>query len=352
MRLVCVVSAAAALACAIVLAPRPAAAGSDCFKPASALSRLVCTDAAVAAEDRRLAVALAEALATLSAPGQKGLQAEQAAWLGYVAVKCGFKGPVGDQTTSAECVRQEWHDRGDALQSAVVMAGGRIFRKVQHFAAVRIGPDVLNDPEIRPGVVTAVVAYPQIDVPANTREAQWNRLIYSDAKRRLHWDSPDLDGNVVETTDFELHYERVYSNTEFISVPFWQSTYGHGAAHPFGETWTLTFLLRQGRFLTAEDLFDTHKGWAVGLAALCADELRSGRLIFGDGAIQVEDMAKVEAAVVEPKRWTLTHEGLAVQFQIYDVGSYADGEPQVMVPWAALAPYLNPHPGVTLPPPE
>ena len=107
--------------------------------------------------------------------------------------------------------------------------------------------------------------------------------------------------------------------------------YEHGAAH--GEFGTVYhhYLRVEKRPLAAADIFGG-KGWQEHLRKLVLDAVK---LEEGDGMMDgAADTVREEA--IDPERWDFSPAGLLVQFEPYEVASYAEGAVSVVVPWGAL----------------
>jgi hypothetical protein len=138
------------------------------------------------------------------------------------------------------------------------------------------------------------------------------------------------DGNLEDTLS---GYEILSVSEKLISVSISSDRYDHGAAHGEDEQSIVNWLLPSGRDLKAEDIFDNKTSWKDALTKLCFRELHD-RYGFGT---QPEDL---EDTPTQPERWVLREGGLTIQFDEGEVGSYADGEREVLVPWSKLKPYL------------
>jgi len=121
-----------------------------------------------------------------------------------------------------------------------------------------------------------------------------------------------------------------------IGIRFEQTTYGHGAAHPWPQGFMINWVVPEGRKLKPEDVFAAGTGWRKLLAERCFADLPDGH----DDNIRTPDGLGDRA--VEPARWQFGKEGLTIRFDVYEIGPYAAGESTTLVRWADLRSYLTP----------
>lgn len=110
-------------------------------------------------------------------------------------------------------------------------------------------------------------------------------------------------------------------------------------AHPATTVQTVTYSLTTGQRLGLGDLFTDMK---AGLDALSAQSRTMLRAQLG--ADYDENLAGfgTEASPDNFAAWAPTPGGLEVTFREYQVASYADGMPRIVVPWSALGKVLSP----------
>jgi hypothetical protein len=135
--------------------------------------------------------------------------------------------------------------------------------------------------------------------------------------------------SVLSITPLEIKPERITLSV----LATWE---GHGAAHGEFLIEQVHYLPELGREVDASDLF-AGNDWQTQLAQLVYDEIyRSG---YG-----LEDWIKTPADVMDivaqPRRWRFEGDELVVQFQIYEIGPYAGGAPEMRLPISVLAPFL------------
>jgi hypothetical protein len=282
--------------------------------------------------DQELSSTYKAALALLSEDGRASLRDGQRQWVKVVRLICDTSvlpdKIFSDKTPPAECIKSKYDDRREQLEKAVKTYGKFKIYRVDIFSAHRYPQsededDYAADTGADPGFVTLNVSYPQIDDPKSDSEKAWNEKMKS-----LGYDAGD--GNLEDTLS---GYEILSVSEKLISVSISSDRYDHGAAHGEDEQSIVNWLLPSGRDLKAEDIFDNKTSWKDALTKLCFRELHDR---YGFGA-QPEDL---EDTPTQPERWVLREGGLTIQFDEGEVGSYADGEREVLVPWSKLKPYL------------
>jgi hypothetical protein len=115
-----------------------------------------------------------------------------------------------------------------------------------------------------------------------------------------------------------------------VSVRLTAMSYFEGAAHPSHPVATLTYDLRAGKEVALGDVFAPGSDYLGAIAAFCLKKLAHDDLATGEWAAGAAPKAENYA------RWNLTPEGLLITFDEYQVGPYAVGQPEVLVPRADL----------------
>jgi hypothetical protein len=110
------------------------------------------------------------------------------------------------------------------------------------------------------------------------------------------------------------------------------SSYEHHAAHPLSVFTNFHWLVREGRVLTEGDVFTARTGWEQFLRQASFDGVKHYGFI--------KSVKEMKGMVEKPDRWSFKKGGLAIAFQQYEVASYADGMPEIVIPWSKLKPFL------------
>lgn len=305
-----------------------AASSFDCAKAASVMEKAICADPALSDMDRKLDLSYRAALARLSPPAQAQVRDGQRQWLRYAATVCGrTELPKEDSRARppAQCLVKEYGGRQVQLDSAVTMRGGRTIYYVQDFRA-RPSTEPGDFDGNKPGFATAEVSYPQLDRPATPSEKKLNAKLAEDAKPLL----AELSGDEDSSSDIKLSA----AVPALFSFGDSSGSYAHGAAHGQYTYTSFHWLMRDGRLLKSSDIFSSQSKWQDFLRNSCFEAVKH----FG----KVETVKDVENTPVEPASWSFDQNGLTITFNPYEVAGYADGMPEVHIPWDKLRPYLAP----------
>jgi hypothetical protein len=116
-----------------------------------------------------------------------------------------------------------------------------------------------------------------------------------------------------------------------VSVRLSGMSYFEGAAHPSHVIATLTHDLRAGKEVALGDVFAPGSDYLGAISAFCLKKLNHDDLATGEWRAGAAPKAENYA------RWNVTPEGLLISFDEYQVGPYAIGQPEVLVPRADLA---------------
>jgi hypothetical protein len=132
----------------------------------------------------------------------------------------------------------------------------------------------------------------------------------------------------------DVSYEVTAANQGFISILFYFFEYT-GGAHPNTTTSSFTYDLNRHAAINLSDLFTPRSNYLKVISDYCIKELK--RLNTVD--------EPENGAGAKPENfhsWNITPAGLRVTFDRYQVGSYAAGEHEVVVPYSVLKPIIKP----------
>lgn len=127
----------------------------------------------------------------------------------------------------------------------------------------------------------------------------------------------------------DMGYTVEYAGPKFISVSLGKSTYT-GGAHPNHWTSTVNFDVTGMKVLQLSDLFKSNSDWLQKISDLAIADLKAERNELTDdewierGAGPAEDNFK---------SWAITKEGLKLFFDPYQVGPYAAGGFEAVIPY-------------------
>ncbi|HKQ09879.1 MAG TPA: DUF3298 domain-containing protein [Rhizomicrobium sp.] len=305
-----------------------AAPSFDCAKAASIAEKAICSDTTLSQLDQKLAASYSSALSRLSVPAQAQVRDGQRQWLKYVGTICGRANPPKKDSRAkppAKCLLDEYEERQKQLNSAVTVQDGRAFYYAQSFKAHR-SPEADDFYGYKSGFVIWNVSYPQQDNPKTPQDKLLNAKLAADAKASAGNFPADSSDDI--TLDIKLSAV----HPALISFEGVSGSYGHGAAHGQYASFSLHWLVREGRELKAADIFSAQTKWQDFLRDTCF----AGVKHFGF----VKAPKDLGNTPQEPFAWNLGKNGLTVFFSPYEVASYADGEPEVTISWDKLKPYL------------
>lgn len=157
-------------------------------------------------------------------------------------------------------------------------------------------------------------------------------------------DRSDPDRDRMKGVDMEHHvtHKVVYATDEVVSVLFYVTGYSTPAAHGYHFPVTFNFDLKTGRDIELARVFKPRSGYLRTIAQLCAADLERQF-----GWKYPSATSPLFARGAEPKRenytsWVVTRDGLVFIFEEYQVMSYADGEPKVLIPFDTLQESIDP----------
>jgi len=305
----------------------PAAAASfDCAKAATAYEKAICADADLSAKDDTLAIAYATAIGGLTQTAAGEMRDGQRAWLKLLDTICSDAMLPDDRPASEErigCLSNAYADRIKTLEASRMYNGLRIYNRDEYGA----WPDPQGEGYYK--VTTRMQSLPRIDGESELARS-FNAFMDRTAADEGTSPSTKPSGDDASSdTSLTLTVKRVTANRIQLGVDtYW---YGHGAAHGNYAVSYLDFLRNENRALTAADVF-AGKTWQKHLADLVLAQLKTN---LGDLLWEVEPKTMREI-VADPSRWDISTDGLTVQFEPYEVASYADGAVTASVPWNKL----------------
>ena len=144
---------------------------------------------------------------------------------------------------------------------------------------------------------------------------------------------PPPAGSMASSLD--VTYTVTLARDDLVSVRFDVSTYFQGAAHPNNSSVVINYDLKNGKQLKLADLFKPGAKFLQVISAYCIPELRKKGL----PGEQLETGAAPSAKNFQS--WNITKRGLGINFDAYQVASYADGPQYVLVPYSSLKDLIN-----------
>lgn len=319
------------LACGLVVTPA-AAASFDCAKAETAVEKAICADADLSAADEAMAAAFSAARKALSKPASGVVLDNQRRWIDFASRACTDDGePLASGAYDEDgiaCLTTLFTNRANAL-AAIGEKDGLALYSVDSFATA---PD--PDPESWSKIATSEISYVQID---DADAEAFNAFAGDIAAKSSEWISGEEPG----TTDFGLTVAVELATPTRISLSISDYSYYHGAAHG---NYTITYahyLRDDGRALAVDDVF-AEGDWPAALKPLIVQRLRDdAEKATGDANSIWDELDDLETIIADPARWDITEDGIAFQFQPYEVSAYAYGAPEALMTWDELAPWLT-----------
>jgi uncharacterized protein len=302
------------------------AASFDCSKAASAFEKAICADPDLSASDDTLAVAYATATGGLSQKAADAMRAGQRAWLKSLDVTCADAMLPGDNPAAEEratCLKTAYTARIATLEASRMYSGLRFYNEDDY----RAGRDPTGEGYYK--VATHMQSLPRLDGGSAAARA-FNAFVDKAAPDLAgSFAAPPADDEKSSDTELKVTVKRVTTNRIELAVnSYW---YGHGAAHGNYAITYLNFLRNENRGLAAADIF-AGKDWQQHLADLVLKQLVADR-----GELDWDiDAAWLKETVADPERWELSPDGFTMQFQPYEVASYAEGAVTVTIGWDKL----------------
>lgn len=332
----------ALLAGSSLVAPMQTSAASfDCSQASTPFERAICDTDALSKADLRLALSYESAIGGLSEKARNAVRTGQREWLSYAQRACTFDAKpltTGEYNERGlECLVEIFNDRSKVLEQSRMVNGLRFYPMAQYEALQ--DPYEAEDPDSYWPVARHELSWIEIDSDEGFANA------FNDSVRELALrSSPVVAGTVEEDeegdsntsdSDNAMSIKEVVGNNRITldASTYW---YGHGAAHGNWAGYFRHYLIKQGRFMEAGDLFDGN-GWQEALKDLT---LAAAEAEHGDN-LMLGETDYVSTIVADPTRWDLSDPyALVIQFQPYEISAYAYGAPQVRVKWEDLEPYL------------
>jgi hypothetical protein len=145
-------------------------------------------------------------------------------------------------------------------------------------------------------------------------------------------------------SDLGAGYTIALARDDLISVQFDIGGYSAGAAHPNSYTDVVNFDLRNGKQLKLAELFKPGAKYLQALSAYCIQDLKKQSKQKGADGMLDDDWIQRGAGpdANNFRSWTITRNGLGINFDSYQVAPYAAGPQSVLVPYSALKDIIKP----------
>lgn len=156
--------------------------------------------------------------------------------------------------------------------------------------------------------------------------------------------SLDNNTNPEMGSETQISVMVIYNSPSLVSLRYVVETYYSGAAHPNTTSFSLNFDIDQSRELKLNNIFVSSTPYLSKLSQLTIDALKKLTGVSGE-PIQLDPDWVKQGAGSKPENYhtvNLMANDLAVTFDAYDVGSYADGWHEITIPYQKLKGTIDP----------
>lgn len=318
------------------------------------MERAICSDAKLSAADSAMGVSYRSDLSRLSSNSVGLLRVDQVQWLAYVQQVCRVNEPATTRANAAKCLKPLYDARIKQLRGAIGVRDGVAFLTRSQFLAEA---DVPNNSDMppgeHPGYGTLQATWPAADTDAEewiawsagveahmlkTAGAGQVQELIDGTKRTLPktWDDTMAAG-----ADSQI--KGVLRNVEHGRVTTVITAFGmgHGAAHPYETSETLTWLLKEKRALRAEDVFG-NAAWKRQLGELVWADLsaRNKKEKFLYENVDGPQVKTLQDVLSDVTNWTLETDGLHVSYPDYTIAPRLFHPEDTVLSWTQLKPLL------------
>jgi len=293
--------------------------------------RLICGNPDLSRADEALTTAYKAALSALSERGREVTREGQWQWLRYTQTVCGIGLRRYASRSSVDCLKDEYAARHKQLKSAVVKRSGLVLRRVDLLKATP--SSAAGGGGRYAGFNTMVISYPQIDKPSDKHEDAWNTLVLKHSRAGEAVAGVSFDPN--DDHDLTVSYVLGSVSPTMISLRLLIYDDEHGA-HGSAADEQITWFIREGRALKAEDVFEGTQTWQEALARLVLDQAERAAHMGGYD-LPFSQPSELANEVSDLAHWLITDRALQIRFNI-------DAFPHValsVIAWSKLKRYLR-----------
>ena len=287
----------------------------DCGKAQTKVEKVICADAKLKAADDTMTAAYSRLKDTLDVASEKdALRISQLRWIKQ-REGCDYDGA----TDVAECARDSTEKR-KALLTALPQTGPGDGSDLTPWFVQKEGKKGGWDIDLN------LIHFAQ---PQSSGEYLFNREAQALAVPAL------LENSTLGTATIQVDKNQIFSKAVTLTPTYASKRFisalaeGHddsGGAH--GNTWSyaINIDLNEGRHLNYSDLFSRDVTGI--LAKLCSDQLITARKVrTEDNTITLEEGADIVilSHVKDLERWSFRADTATIQFDPYEIGSFAEG---------------------------
>jgi len=215
-------------------------------------------------------------------------------------------------------------------------------------AAVRFVPRQIKQANRRLRY-TVTAKYPQaLGAARDPRLAKFNQALRGAILKEVVGFTTDFEAPEERMSEvgsyFEAEYNVTLATKDLISVWFGVSTYYEGAAHPNHNSKVFNYDLNTGKELKLADLFKPNSDYLKVVSDYAVKDLTEQLRGEMSGDEPDTDWIREGAGPKEEnyQSWNLSPKGLEINFDPYQVSSYAAGPKEVVIPLSALKDVLDP----------
>lgn len=154
--------------------------------------------------------------------------------------------------------------------------------------------------------------------------------------------SPEATPDAATGSDLTVEYEIALAQDDLISIEFNVSEFYQGAAHPNSYSEVVNYDLKNGRQLKLSDLFKPGAKYLQTLSSYAIADLKKQSKQKGEALTENDIQAGAGPKSENYDKWTITRQGVGINFDPYQVGPYAVGPWAVIVPYSTLKDLINP----------
>jgi hypothetical protein len=192
--------------------------------------------------------------------------------------------------------------------------------------------------------------YPQITGTSNPNFEKFNQAVRGPVLKAVAEFKKNIGANPDQEpppedsmhSDLTIGYDIGLAQDDLVSVLFAVSSYYQGAAHPNGYSEVVNFDMKNGKLLKLSDLFKSGAKYLPVMSTYCIADLKKQSK---DKQGMLDDTSINTGASPTAKNyksWTIQRKGIGIEFDPYQVGSYAAGAQTVVVPYSTLKELINP----------
>ena len=196
------------------------------------------------------------------------------------------------------------------------------------------------------------VQYPQLTGGSNPNLEKFNQAVRGSMLKKVAAfkkemaPQPDEEPKPENSmgSDLNISYKMGLAQDDLVSVTFSVSSYYQGAAHPNAFSEVINYDLKNGKQLKLSDVFKPGAKYLQALSTYCVADLKKQSKAKGaDGTLDDTSINTGAAPTASNYHsWSITKQGLGINFDSYQVGSYAAGPQFVRVPYSAIKDLINP----------